>query len=99
MKTAAYSGRRWLGSGRRPCEPRQQLFPVGKVDVVVEHYQRDEETLAFGGAAAGLFPQRAHPIADRVERARDEVHGQQRVGQSLVAVPEVVFQVIMPISA
>ncbi len=48
----------------------------------------------FGDAAAGLFPQHAHLIADRVESKRDEVHGQQQVGQSLVPVPEVVCQII-----
>ena len=89
-------------SGRRPrrlCEPRQQLFPVGKIDVIVEHHHCGEETLAFGDAAADPVPQRAHLIADGVESKGDEVQCQQQIGQSLLTVAEVMLDVIMPISA
>ena len=84
---------------RRLCQPRQQLFPVGEVDVIVEHHHCGEETLAFGDAAADLVPQRANLISDGVESKGDEIQGQQQIGQFLLTVSEVMRHVIMPISA
>ncbi len=77
---------------------RQQLFPLGKVDVVVEHHQCGEETLVPGVSVAGLVPQCAHLIADGMETKGNEVQSQQQIGPSLVPMAEVVFHVQVPIS-
>ena len=82
---------------RRLGEPRQQLFPVGKADVIVECHHCAEETLAFGDAAAGPVPQLAHLIADGVESRGDEVQRQQQIGQFLLTAAEVVRHMVMPI--
>ncbi len=72
----------------------EQVVPAGVAVVLVEHGQGVEETVSGGDAVAGLSPPRADPVAHGMEAERDQVQGQQQVGQSVGAVSEVVLHVI-----
>ncbi len=66
----------------------EQVVPAGVAVVLVEHGQGVEESVSGGDAVAGLSPQRRDLIAHGMEAERDQVHGQQQVGQSVGAVSE-----------
>ncbi len=72
----------------------KQVVPAAVAVVFVEHRQGVEETVSGGDSVSGLSPPRADPVAHSMEAERDQVQGQQQVGQSVGAVSEVVLHVI-----
>ena len=72
----------------------QQVVPAGMVVMVAEHRHGGEESLSGGDSVAGAAPKVADQVAYGMEAECDQVHGQQQVRQSVVAVAEIVFHVI-----
>ena len=72
----------------------QQVVPAGMVVMVAEHRHGGEESLSGGDSVSGAAPKFADQVTYGMEAECDQVHGQQQVGQSVLAVAEIMFHVI-----
>ncbi len=68
--------------------------PVGDEEVAGDRAEVLEEALAGADALAGFLPGPCDEIAERMEGEGEQVHGGQEGGEVLVAVTEVVFEII-----
>ena len=90
-------GRNRIRSGRcalRIDHPGKKRVPVLEVAVAVENIDGGEEPLAARDALEGRPPHRTDELVDGMEREGEKVHRKQQVGETRLAVPEVVLGVI-----
>ena len=89
--------REWArGTGRRPfLEQRlEQRGPVREIAVLCQGLQVAEEVASRDEPGPGLVPQAVQAVEHGVEGEGEQVDHRQQVGQTGLAVPEVVLQVV-----
>lgn len=72
----------------------QQRGPVREPEHLREHAQLVEEAAAGAGLAPALLPQVGDAIQDLVQREGEQVQRREQVRQTVLAVPEVVLEVV-----
>src|SRR5215472_6048990 len=80
----------WRGEG----QGLQQIIPRGEDQVDGDGGKAAEELHARTGLRPGKLPQGLGLIADRVEGEGEQIEGDQQSGQVLLAVAEVVLEVV-----
>lgn len=75
-------------------EGLHEALPIGKDEVDGDCLDMLEEALAGAGRGSGVDPELFETIADRVTGEGQEVHGGEHHGEVLLAVAEIVFEVV-----
>ncbi len=78
-----------LGPGHR----LEQLGPALEIDVFGQQIQGGKEALSAKTLVMRDFPQRAQRVAHAMERKGQQVEREQRIGQAVFAIAEIVLHV------